>query len=164
MSRDMLTRRPLPSVFPSFGRDFDQLNTSIRRMFDNPFAMATEFFPNVPQTLGWMPPVEVSEMDDALVVTVELPGAKMEDIHVSLEGDVLTVRGEKTESHEEKDAEKKYHVFERSYGAFQRAFALPRSVDPEKVNARFDNGVLEITLKKAKTAKMNGREIAVTAK
>jgi HSP20 family protein len=55
-------------------------------------------------------------------------------------------------------------VFERSYGAFQRAFALPRSVDPEKVNARFDNGVLEITLKKAKTAKMNGREIAVTAK
>jgi HSP20 family protein len=164
MTKSMLSRRTmLPSVFPSLGRDLDQLNASIRRMFDNPFAMTNELLSNAPQSLGWVPPVEISETPDALVVTAELPGMDAKDVHVALEGDVLTVRGEKSEERTEKDEERQFHLVERSYGSFQRAFALPRSIDADKVTARFDKGVLTVTLEKTKEAKKTGREIAVNA-
>lgn len=162
MNKSLMTRRTmLPGLSRAWGPDVDQLSASIRRMFDDPFALATGFF-TPPQPLGWMPAVEIGESEKELVVTAELPGAKLEDVHVSLENDVLVLRGEKSEAREEKDAEKQFHLVERQYGAFQRAFTLPCAVDPEKVSAKFDKGVLTITLAKAKAGPVRGREIAVT--
>lgn len=163
MAKHLLPRRAaMPSVFSPLGRDMDELNASIRRMFENPFALTRDLFA-APQPIGWMPPVEISETETQLVATVELPGVKPEDVHVSLDDDILTIRGEKIEERTEKDEAKQYHLIERGYGAFQRAFSLPSGVDPEKVSARFDKGVLTVTMLKTKPKKAIGREIKVTA-
>jgi HSP20 family protein len=92
-------------------------------------------------------------------VTAELPGARPEDIEISLSDGVLTVKGEKKT--EKEDKQKNYHMMERSYGAFQRSFRLPTEVDPDKVEARFENGLLKITLLKAPQAQSKVRKIEV---
>jgi HSP20 family protein len=99
----------------------------------------------------WAPRLDVSETKDAVMVKAELPGVEAGDISLSLQGDVLTLKGEKTQEKEEKD--ERYHRVERSYGAFMRAVRLPSTVDASKVNAAFKNGVLTVTLPKAATAK-----------
>jgi HSP20 family protein len=152
----------VPGLSTVWGRDVDPFRASIRRMFEDPFSIANDLLASA-QPVGWMPAVEITENEKSLIVTAELPGTKLEDVHVSLENDVLMIRGEKTEERDEKDAEKKFHVFERHYGAFQRAFTLPCPVIPDKVQARFDKGVLTVTLEKAKEPAVNGREIKITA-
>lgn len=163
MPRSLLPRRFTPPRFlPSLSRDTDSLDATIRRMLENPFASAADLFADLPQPIGWMPPVEVTEDDAAITLSAELPGADPKDVHVELDGDLLTIRGEKQE--ERTDDKKKYHVVERAYGAFLRAFTLPSGVDPAKIAASFQKGVLTVTMPKTSDARPRGREIAVTAK
>lgn len=106
----------------------------------------------------WLPAVDIVETEDAFVATADLPGLKKGDIDVSIEDSVLTVSGErKFENAEEKGT---YRRVERSYGTFRRSFTLPRSVDAGKVEAKFKDGVLSLTLPKSEVAK--GRKIAVS--
>jgi HSP20 family protein len=107
----------------------------------------------------WTPALDVTEGKDAITVTAEVAGVEPKDITVSLEGDVLTIKGEKEQKKEEKD--ERYHRVERSWGAFVRSVRLPASVDSGKVNAAFKNGVVTITLPKAPGAK--GTTIPVKA-
>ena len=107
----------------------------------------------------WAPMVDVSETKDAVVVTAEIPGVEQKDINVSLQDQVLTIKGEKRQEKEEKD--KNYHFSERSYGAFQRSFQLPLSIDRDKVAADFSNGVLTITLPKTAEAQKPQKKIEV---
>ncbi len=107
---------------------------------------------------GWMPPVNVEETSEALVLTAELPGLRMEDVDVEFENGVLTIRGRKEETREE-DSDRRYHVWERRYGAFQRSFTLPRSVSVDDITASFENGVLHVRMPKAAEAK--GRKIEI---
>ena len=100
---------------------------------------------------AWVPPVDVRETTDAIEIDVELPGFSPEDVEVSLENGVLTLRGERV--FEEAAEGGVWHRVERAYGAFERAFQVPRSVDPEKVGARFENGVLHLTLPKREESK-----------
>ena len=104
---------------------------------------------------GWtgatMPAVDVYENDDALVFKAELPGFSKDDVHVELKDNVLTLKGERKRNLEVK--EEHYHRMERSYGTFQRSFALPIGVDAEKAEASFKDGVLKLTLPKAETTK-----------
>lgn len=98
----------------------------------------------------WAPKLDVSETKDAVLVKAELPGVEAGDISVSLQGDLLTLKGEKTREKEEKD--ERFHRLERSYGAFLRAVRLPSSVDASKVTANFKNGVLTVTFPKSAAA------------
>ena len=106
-----------------------------------------------------MPAVSVSETKDELLLTAELPGLGEDDLSIELENNVLTIAGVKNEVREEEDEDRKYHVFERSYGSFTRSFTLPPTVDGAGIVATFDNGVLTVTLPKVAEAK--GRKIEI---
>jgi HSP20 family protein len=90
--------------------------------------------------------MNVSETDKEIRITAELPGVTEQDIDVSLDADVLTIRGEKR--FERTDEKENFHFVERSYGTFQRSVRLPYAVDPEQVQAHCENGVLTVTLPK----------------
>lgn len=108
--------------------------------------------PELPSLRGeWTPSLDLAETKDALVVKTEIPGIEPKEIQVSLQDQVLTIKGEKKQEKEEKDEH--YYRMERSYGAFARTIRLPVPVDGSKVNATFKNGVLTITLPKTPAAK-----------
>jgi HSP20 family protein len=107
-----------------------------------------------------MPAVDVFEKDDKFVVKAELPGMKENDIDVSVVGDTLCLRGEKKTETEVKDED--YYRCERSYGTFYRSIPIPSNVDANKIEASFDDGILEVTLPKSVKAKP--KKIAVSAK
>jgi HSP20 family protein len=90
--------------------------------------------------------MNVSETENEVRITAELPGVTEQDIDVSLDDDVLTIRGEK--KFERRDDKENFHFVERSYGTFLRSLRLPFSIDPEQVQASFENGVLTVTVPK----------------
>ena len=110
---------------------------------------------------SFTPSVNLSETDKEIKVSAELPGMEEEDISVELNGDTLTIRGEKKEEHEEKG--KHSYCLERSYGSFCRVVPLPVTVDTEKVGAKFKKGVLSVTLPKLEGERAKGKAIEVTA-
>jgi len=109
---------------------------------------------------GWMPALDVFEKTDKFVVKAELPGMKEDDIDVSVVGDTLSIRGEKKTETEIKDED--YYRCERSYGSFYRSIPIPSNVDANKIEASFEDGVLEVAL--PKSAKVKPKKIAVSAK
>ncbi len=108
---------------------------------------------------AWIPPVDIAEDADRISVTAELPGFREEDVKIELQGDVLTISGERKRESEKKDRD--YRRVERSYGEFRRSFTLPASVDREKVKANFSDGLLKLELAKKPEAKP--RQIPITA-
>ena len=107
------------------------------------------------------PVVDITESDAAYEMTAELPGMTEKDIGVELSGDMLTLKGEKRTEKEQKD--KSMYLSERSYGTFQRSFAVPDGVDRDNVTANFANGVLTITLPKTAKAMEQQKKIEVKA-
>ena len=97
------------------------------------------------------------EDKNAVKIVAEVPGVKAEDVKISLENNLLTLRGEKKQQAEEQS--ERVHRYERSYGVFERTFSLPTTVDPDKIDAQYANGVLTITIPKAERARP--REIPV---
>lgn len=95
--------------------------------------------------------VNVAESENDVTVTAELPGVAPEDVDISISENVLTIHGEK--KHEKEDKKRNYHYVERSYGSFHRSIQLPSSVDPDKVDATYKNGVLKVSLAKHEKAK-----------
>jgi len=100
---------------------------------------------------AWTPPVDIYDTNDALVLKAELPGFSKEDVSVELKDNTLILKGERKREAEVK--EENYHRLERAYGAFQRSFSLPATVDQEKVKANYKDGVLELRLPKVEVAK-----------
>jgi HSP20 family protein len=100
---------------------------------------------------SFIPPVDVFEDEHNIVVTAELPGIEEKDLNISVENNVLTITGERKMEKEEK--KENFQRVERRYGRFTRSFTLPPTVDPENVNAEFNNGVLKLTLMKREEAK-----------
>jgi HSP20 family protein len=109
---------------------------------------------------GWMPAVDVFEKGDKFVVKAELPGMKEEDIDVSVIGNTLAIKGEKKTESEVKEAD--YYRCERAYGSFYRTIPLPSTVDASKIEAEFEDGVLEVSL--PKSAGEKPKKVAVTAR
>lgn len=105
----------------------------------------------------WTPAVDILEAENELIVKADLPEVKLEDIAIHLENGILSIKGERKFEHKEEKAG--YHRLERSYGAFARKFAVPDTVDAEKVRAAYKDGVLTVTLPKKEVAKP--REIKV---
>jgi HSP20 family protein len=116
--------------------------------------------PEVPEgpALGdWLPTLDVSETQDAVTFKVEVPGIDPKDIQITLQEQVLTIKGEKRREKEEKD--ERFYRTERAWGAFARSMRLPVAVDPKKVNATFKDGLLTIHIAKALTP--NGTNIPI---
>lgn len=96
---------------------------------------------------------DVVELGDEVRVTAELPGVKREDLDITLENNVLTVSGEKKEEREEGEEGGRYHLMERRWGSFSRSFSLPGTVDPDRVEASFEDGTLTIRVPKTEEAR-----------
>lgn len=107
---------------------------------------------------SWTPVVDIAESDDALTLYAELPGLTKENVEITLEDNVLAIKGERTFNRDEN--RESYHRIERAYGAFNRSFHLPSNVRADKVEARFENGVLRIDIPKQEEAKPRKIEIA----
>ena len=110
----------------------------------------------------WMPPVDIFQTGDhELVLKAELPDMSREDIDITVENFVLTVKGEKKLSSEVK--EEQYHHIERRYGTFSRSFSLPQTVDSNRVAAEYKNGVLTVRLPLREEAKARTIKVDVAA-
>ncbi len=109
----------------------------------------------------WFAPrSDASALDDCYEINVELPGVKADDVDVTLDGDNLTVRGEKRSEREESG--RSYFFSEREYGAFQRTFKLPPEADKDNIKADYNDGLLNLRIGKAKPAKPPEKKISIT--
>ncbi len=133
----------------SFRREMDRLWD--RFFGERPFAKLFE--------REWGPTVDISETKDDLVVKADLPGLEAKDVDISISGDMLTIKGEKTKEEEEKGEHCYYS--ERYCGTFQRSLRLPVNVQIDKAKATFDKGVLKITLPKSEEARKKKIEINI---
>lgn len=124
------------TLAPVFG-----LRREIDRLFD-------DMYGNVSPRTGWTPAVDVREDEKELTILAELPGLRMEDVEVTCDNGVLTIRGEKSEERKEGD-DRRYHLVERTYGSFTRSFQLPQGVDESKIEGSFENGILTVRIPKA---------------
>ena len=111
---------------------------------------------------SWLPPVDILEKKDAIEITADLPGFRGDDVDVSVEGGVLTIRGER--KLEEASEGETYHRVERTYGLFERTFTLPNTIDPEKVEAHFKDGVMHVRLPKREELKPRSIKVKVDSK
>jgi HSP20 family protein len=107
---------------------------------------------------SWMPSVDILEKDGNLILRAELPGMTEKDIDLKIEGNTLTLKGERKMENEDKKSN--YHRVESFYGSFSRSFRLPDTVDYEKIDAKYKNGVLTVTLPQKPEVKP--REIPVS--
>jgi len=105
------------------------------------------------------PDADVVETENEIRVTAEMPGMRAEDVDVNLENNVLTISGEKREERTEGDEKSTWHLSERRYGRFSRSFVLPRDVESDQIQARFEDGVLNIVI--PKSAKARRRKIEI---
>lgn len=136
--------------------------TAMRREMDRLFDEATRSFSLARPAMGlgvMAPRVDVRESEGGIEIAAELPGVAEQDIEVQLNDGVLTIRGEKKQEREEK--EKGWYLMERAYGSFLRQIPLPVEVEEDKVEARFDKGVLHVMLPKSARAEAKMRKIEV---
>jgi HSP20 family protein len=110
---------------------------------------------------AWVPPVDIVEADDGIRIMAEVPGVRPEDVQISLEGNLLTIHGQKQQIAEERT--ERVHRYERTHGAFERTFTLPATVNATTIKATSDLGLLTITLPKVEHARPRQIQIEVTS-
>jgi len=146
----------MSNLIPWDGRsEIDRFRSEIDRMFKNvltrsPFGRAFE-------EGDWWPAIDVSETGKMIVVNAEIPGIDAKNIDISLNGRVLTIKGERKQEQEEKEGS--YHRMERRYGSFSRSFELPADVDADKIKAKYKDGVLKLNLPKTKEQSVKKIEV-----
>jgi HSP20 family protein len=143
-----------PSVFGTLQREVDRLFDDFARNFG---ALAA------PGNGALMPSIDISESDKEYVITAELPGLERKDVEISLNDNMLTIRGEKKTESSPDNKNKNFHVTERMYGVFYRVLELPPGVDPSSIQATMSKGVLKITIPKParqETKKIEVKEAA----
>jgi len=159
----LIKRNPTQSVtrwnrdFPSFS-GLHSLQYDMNRIFDEFFrgdVLAGDSFFN----RDWNPAVDIVENKDAYILKAELPGMTRDDVHITMENNLLTIRGEKKNETEQK--EENFHRVERSYGAFERSFTIPGTITADKIDAQYKDGVLKLTLPKAEESKPKMIEVKV---
>ena len=149
----MVTRVPMPRSESSPDL-FGTLQREVNRVFDQMFGGGAA------TGLGaFAPSLEMKETTQGLTVTAELPGMEEKDVELSLEGDLLTLSGEKREEKTEDKAG--LHLSERSYGSFRRTVRLPWAADPAQASATFEKGVLTVTLPRPPEAKAAANRIPI---
>ena len=130
-------------------RELDSLQGDMNRLFDRFFEGGRTA--NGSTARRWIPAMDLVETEDHLVLRGDLPGMTEDDVDIEIKDNVLTVSGErKSESEDKREG---YHRVERSFGSFSRSLTLPHGIDPERVDAKFENGVLEVQIPKPAEAK-----------
>ncbi|HXH08499.1 MAG TPA: Hsp20/alpha crystallin family protein [Alphaproteobacteria bacterium] len=131
-------------------RDIMSVRDEMNRLFNEFFGRGGAAEEGTWFSGAWSPPVDIYETDTALVMKAELPGFSKDDIQIELKDNTLVIRGERKREDEVKEGS--FHRMERVYGAFQRSFLLPTTVDQGKVQAVYKDGVLELRLPKVEAA------------
>lgn len=144
-------------IFSDFRKEMD---TMMERFFgDDASAAAKTGFPSLTTAGAVRPAIDVTENDKAITLTAELPGMSEDEVDLTVADGMLTLKGEKSVSHRsDKDDVK---LIERSYGSFLRSFPVPDRVDPANISAKFDRGVLVVTMSKKAGAPARERKIKV---
>jgi HSP20 family protein len=137
-------------------RDLRSLQDEVNRLFTTNLSRA--FGDEGIARGAWNPSVDIYENKDQIVLEAELPGMRREDFDLSIENNVLTLRGERR--FEKKEESDNYHRVERSYGSFTRSFTLPQTVSAETAVAEYRNGVLRVTLPKREEVKARRIEVS----
>jgi HSP20 family protein len=155
MAWELTTWKPFKELTPF--RDFERMTKEMDRFWDS-------FLGGTLRKRGddgteWFPSLDVSETKNELVVKAEVPGMDPKDIDISLSDGMLTIKGEKRQEKEEKEAD--YHLVERSHGSFTRSILLPADIQSEKIRASYKDGILKITLPKSEGAKKKEIKIKV---
>lgn len=140
----MAEEKKWPSVPARFQRLSDEVDRLFEEMIHRPWGFS-------PPAAAWNPSVDLRETPEAFILEVDLPGVKKEGIKVEIEGQDLVLRGERSSDLAQSD--ERVHYQERYTGSFMRRMALPESVDKDKIDAEFKDGVLRVTLPKTKTKK-----------
>jgi HSP20 family protein len=141
----MIYRTSLSS--PVFG-----LRREIDRLFEDTFGRGES-------GAAWSPAVDIRESDNELNLELELPGIKPEEVEITADNGILTIRGEKRGERKEGDENSRYHMVERSYGSFMRSFQLPQGLDESKIEADYSDGILAVRI--PKTALPQPRKIQI---
>ena len=140
--------------------DISDLSQRMDRMFEELMGRGLRRLAEDDRVRGsWSPAVNILEKKDAIVITADLPGLKAEDVDVTVDNGVLTIRGERRL--EEASEGETYHRVERVYGVFERTFTLPNSVDVNTIDAKFRNGEMVVTLPKREESKPRAVKVAV---
>ena len=135
-----IVRRTDSALDPFFASPLALFEDMMNRFFNEPVSARPGY-----------PAVDIAETENEIILSADVPGVKMDDIGVKVDNGTLTISGRREfQKQEEKGG---YHRIERSYGSFQRAFTLPDSVDPDKVEADYQDGVLKVVLPKKEVAK-----------
>jgi HSP20 family protein len=151
-----VAKRQAPDFTEQLIEPFTQLRTEVDRLFESfPFRLPSLKLGRFASA----PALEMTETDKAYKITAELPGIEPGKVEVTFEDGLLRIAGEKSEEREEN--ERGYRLSERSYGAFERLVELPGGADPDKIDAKFKNGVLTISVAKNNESKRNVRRISV---
>lgn len=132
-------------------RELESMHDRIQRYFDDFSNFGFSFTDN------FNPRIDISEDEQSLNIIAEIPGIKKENLKITLQDNILTIEGEKKKEDEVK--EKNYYRSERVFGSFKRCFTLPSEVDSEKVDAKFEDGILNISLKKLEPKPKNEKVI-----
>lgn len=155
-------KKPEPASTPAPVDPFGAMRSEMDRVFDNFLGRRWGALPSIfGEGNGRMasPSVDIRENENEIVVETELPGLEEKDVSVTMRDGVLTIKGEKKSEREEKKDD--YHVTERSFGSFQRAFRVPDSVDEDKIVASLEKGVLHVTLPKKADAQKPEKKIPI---
>ena len=155
MAWELTTWKPFRELAPF--REFETMRKDMDRFWDS--FLQGGLRKRTQEGGEWLPSLDVGETKNELVVKAEVPGMDAKDIDISLSDGMLTIKGEKKQEREEKEAD--YHLVERSYGAFTRSIQLPSEVQSDKISASYKNGILKITLPKSEEAKKKEIKIKV---
>ena len=155
MGKEVTIWKPFTELTPF--REFERMRRDMDRLWDSFFEGGLT--KRGEERGGWLPSLDVSETKNELVVKAEVPGMDAKDIDISLSDGVLTIKGEKKQEKEEKEAD--YHLVERSYGSFVRSVRLPKEVQGDKISASYKDGILKVALPKSEEAKKKEIKIKV---
>lgn len=160
-----LTKRE-PALTP-VSRDLSRMRNRLQRFLEEPFGFDLRL-PMLDEQrierMVWSPAVEATELPAEYQITAELPGISPEDVEISMSDGMLTLKGSKLEEKKEHDKDRTFHLWERSYGAFERTFRFPLDVKEDKVTAEFNNGILTIKVPKMEVVPAKSRTIPIAKK
>lgn len=159
-----LVKKDVPVVLE---RDLDRMRNRLQRFFEEPFGFDLRL-PLLDEKrlhrMFWTPAVEATENPTEYLITAELPGIGPENVEVAVADGMLTLKGHKLEEKKEGAKDATFHLWERSYGEFERTFRFPMPVKEEKVAAEFSNGILRIVVPKLEVTPPSSRMVPIAKK
>jgi HSP20 family protein len=135
-------------------RELENFQNRIQKLFGDMPSFTSEF------GISFNPKIDISDDEKNIYIEAEIPGVKKDQISISLEDNIVTIKGEKKEETEENQG-KNYYRSERSYGSFVRSFTLPNEVNPDSCEAKFEEGILKIKIEKVQPKPKNERQIEI---